>query len=159
MATAKSNARQNQPQKPSVLTPVPSQEATSESEFEVLQPVSDDTQTVTDQPFVRSSEVEKPVANDQAIQSGQPKLSLANLHIEWPTSRPGPRKKTPPPGMRPINAIRPEQVAEVGYNQEAGTPAVDSPLRTNPDAREHGATSFDQALTAQEVLGKRKQRL
>ena len=40
----------------------------------------------------------------------------------WPTSRPGPWVTPPPPGMRSVNTLRPEQVTEVGYNQETGEP-------------------------------------
>lgn len=42
------------------------------------------------------------------------------VYPSWPTSRPGPRTTPPPTGMKPVNAIRREQVAEVAYNQETG---------------------------------------
>jgi hypothetical protein len=77
----------------------------------------------------------------------------------WPTSKPGPRSTLPPPGMRSINAMRSEQVKELGYNQETGEPGVQSPLRSQPDASIEGQTSFDQLETAQESLKKRKERL
>ena len=32
----------------------------------------------------------------------------------WPTSRPGPLAKQPPPDQRPINLLRREQMVEVG---------------------------------------------
>lgn len=75
----------------------------------------------------------------------------------WPTSVPGPRATPPPPGMRPINAIRPEQVAEVGYNQETGEPSTLDPHRALPDASQ-GPTSTDQP-TAQEAIRRGKVRL
>ncbi len=77
----------------------------------------------------------------------------------WPTSKPGPRSMLPPPGMRSINAMRSEQVKELGYNQETGEPGVQSPLHSMPDAAKDGPTSFDQVETAQESLKKRKERL
>jgi hypothetical protein len=77
----------------------------------------------------------------------------------WPTSKPGPQSTPPPPGMRPINAIRREQVAEVGYNQETGEPSTQSPFRSQPDARITEHPAFDQAETAQEALHRRKHRL
>lgn len=77
----------------------------------------------------------------------------------WPTSKPGPRSTLPPPGMRSINAMRSEQVKELGYNQETGEPGVQSPLRSMPDAAKEGQTGFDQLETAQESLKKRKERL
>src|SRR5450755_1328047 len=78
---------------------------------------------------------------------------------EWPTSKRGPMTTPNPPGTRPINAMRSEQVAEVGYNQETGEPGTQSPLRSLPDETLTGQTSFDQPETAQEVLRKRKERL
>ncbi len=76
----------------------------------------------------------------------------------WPTSKPGPRSTPPAPGMYSINRFRPEQFEEVGYNQQTGEPATQSPFRSLPDARTTGPTSFDQP-TAQDVVGKRKRRL
>ncbi len=75
----------------------------------------------------------------------------------WPTSVPGPRSTPPPPGMRPINAIRPEQVVEVGYNQETGEPSTTDPRRALPDASQ-GPTSPD-LPTAQDALKRGKVRL
>jgi hypothetical protein len=77
----------------------------------------------------------------------------------WPTSKPGPQSMPVPPGMRPINAIRREQVAEAGYNQETGEPSTQSPFRAQPDARITEHPSFDQAETAQEALHRRKHRI
>jgi hypothetical protein len=57
--------------------------------------------------------------------------------------------------MRSINRFRPEQCEEVGYNQQTGEPATQSSL---PDKHTTSPASFDQP-TAQEALGKRKQRL
>jgi len=78
-------------------------------------------------------------------------------YLTWPTSVPGPRSTPPPPGMRPINAVRPEQVVEVGYNQTTGEPSTTDPLRVLPDASQ-GSTSLDQP-SAQDVLKRRKMRL
>ncbi|GCE04733.1 hypothetical protein [Dictyobacter aurantiacus] len=79
----------------------------------------------------------------------------------WPTSRPGPRATPPPPGMRSFNPFRPEQVSEVGYNQETGEPvSSDQQSRSLPDPSMADLASFDQKpTTGQEMLGKRKKRL
>ncbi len=77
----------------------------------------------------------------------------------WPTSKRGPQSTPPPPGMRPINAIRREQMAEIGYHQETGEPGTQSPFRSMPDANITEHPSFDQAETAQEALHRRKHRL
>lgn len=77
----------------------------------------------------------------------------------WPSSKPGPQSTPVPPGMRPINAIRREQVAEAGYNQELGEPSTLSPFRSKPDARITEHPGFDQAETAQEALHRRKHRI
>ncbi len=78
-------------------------------------------------------------------------------HFNWPTSKPGPRATQPPPGQRPMPG-RTDQVVEVGYNQETGTPITDSPLRSMPDASLKGQTGFDQQETAQEAMKKRKKK-
>jgi len=77
----------------------------------------------------------------------------------WPTSIPGPQVTPSPPGMKPVNAIRREQVAEIDYNQETGQPGSDSPLRSMPDESMQGRTSLDQQETAQEALKRRIHRL
>jgi hypothetical protein len=38
----------------------------------------------------------------------------------WPTSLPGPFRVPIPPGMKPINAIRSEQLVAVSYDQATG---------------------------------------
>lgn len=53
---------------------------------------------------------------------------------------------------------RTEQMIEIAYNQETGTPSTDSPDRTMPDASLKGRTAFDQQETAQEALKKRKKK-
>lgn len=78
-------------------------------------------------------------------------------HFTWPTSRPGPHAHQPPPGQRPMPS-RTEQMIEIAYNQETGTPSTDSPDRTMPDASLKGRTAFDQQETAQEALKKRKKK-
>ncbi|HLQ31043.1 MAG TPA: hypothetical protein VK140_17540, partial [Ktedonobacteraceae bacterium] len=67
------------------------------------------------------------------------------------------RATQPPPGQRPMPG-RTDQVVEVGYNQETGTPITDSPLRSMPDASLKGQTGFDQQETAQEAMKKRKKK-
>jgi hypothetical protein len=101
-----------------------------------------------------SSTAQQSAASDQQAVWTGPQPSWPS----WPTSKPGPRSTPPAPGMRPINKFRSEQFQEVGYNQQTGEPAIQSPLRSLPDERITGPTSFDQP-TAQEVVGKRKQRL
>ena len=64
-------------------------------------------------------------------------------HFHWPTSKPGPRATSPPPGQIPMPK-RTDQMVEIGYNQETGTPSTLDPLRSLPDATIHGPTGFDQ---------------
>ncbi|MGI9057140.1 MAG: hypothetical protein ACR2H5_01005 [Ktedonobacteraceae bacterium] len=78
-------------------------------------------------------------------------------HFTWPTSKAGPHATQPPPGQKPMPS-RTEQVVEIGYNQETGTPSTDSPARSMPDASLKEKTAFDQQETAQEALKKRKKR-
>lgn len=73
----------------------------------------------------------------------------------WPTSKPGPRSTPPPPGTSPMPG-RTEQVVEIGYNQETGTPSTESPLRSLPDENTTGQTSFDQPRVKEPTLKKRK---
>jgi len=77
------------------------------------------------------------------VGAGQAVESYQIRWPQWPTSKPGPRSTPPPAGMKPINAIRREQVTPVVYNQETGEAA-------EPEA---------QKLTGEQLLGKRKQRL
>ena len=115
-----------------------------------------------DQDALKQGEVQDDL---RALQEGTPDAHKAvqermKPHFpEWPTSKRGPMTTPNPPGTRPINAMRSEQVAEVGYNQETGEPSTQSPLRSLPDETLTGHTSFDQPETAQEVLRKRKERL
>ena len=65
--------------------------------------------------------------NMRALQEGTPNVNkevqqVRPIFPEWPVSKRGPMSKQPPPGMRPVNPLRSEQMAEVGYNQETGTP-------------------------------------
>ena len=115
-----------------------------------------------DQDALRQGEAQD---NLRTLQEGLPDANKAVQERmkpdfpEWPTSKRGPMSTPPPPGMRPINGMRSEQVAEVGYNQETGEPGIQSPMRSQPDETLTGHTSFDQAETAQETLRKRKERL
>ncbi len=90
-------------------------------------------------------------------QQGQqvPQVRPALPRFNWPTSKPGPEITLPPPGMKPMRG-RTDQVVEIAYNQETGTPIIEHPLRTLPDASLKGKTGFDQQETAQEAM--RKQR-
>ena len=103
--------------------------------------------------------------NLRSLQEGTPDTnkavqeSMQPDYPNWPTSKPGPRSTLPPPGMKSMNAMRSEQVKELGYNQEAGEPSIQSPLRSLPDASMEGRTSFDQLETAQVSFKKRKERL
>lgn len=135
----------------------------------------DSTQTIADTRSTISSEIQvtKTTAttdttsdsssniSTQQEQASVQQVGWAGLQPNWPnwpTSKPGPRSTPPAPGTHSINKFRPEQLQEVGYDQETGEPAAQSPLRSLPDERITGPTSFDQP-TAQEVVGKRKQRL
>jgi hypothetical protein len=95
----------------------------------------------------------------QTKESSQVQTATTIIFPTWPTSKPGPQSTPPPPGMKPVSAIRREQVAELNYNQETGEPADQNPLRANPDETLTGPTGFDQPLTGQEMLRKRKPRL
>ena len=110
-------------------------------------------QQSTEQDTLRALQEGTPNANKAVQQSIQPRFP------NWPTSIPGPQVTPPPPGMKPVNAIRREQLAEIGYNQETGEPGTDHPLRSMPDESMKDRTSFDQQETAQEALKRRKQRL
>lgn len=104
--------------------------------------------------------------NARALQEGMPDAKQAVQRLQptypnWPTSRPGPQVKQPPPGMRSINSLRPEQMAEIGYNQETGEPSTSDPLRSMPDPSEQDLASFDQQVSASTPEGprRRKERL
>ncbi len=77
----------------------------------------------------------------------------------WPTSRPGPLAKQAPSGQRPINLLRREQMAEVGYNQATAEPSIPDAERYLPDQSLKGRTGFDQLETAQEAMQRAKNRL
>jgi hypothetical protein len=83
--------------------------------------------------------------SDQSVQK-----RFTPHYPNWPTSRPGPLSTIPGVGNRPINAYRSEQMAEIGYDQETGTPVEQSAERYWPDEDLKGRTGFDQARTAQE---------
>jgi hypothetical protein len=75
--------------------------------------------------------------------------SLSKLP-KWPTSKPGPKVTEPPPGQKRV-ATRTEQVAEVGYNQETGEPAVLASARSEADESIQGSVSPDQEKSTQQV--------
>ncbi|HTI15675.1 MAG TPA: hypothetical protein VL461_14115 [Dictyobacter sp.] len=80
------------------------------------------------------------------------------IYPTWPTSKPGPQVKQPPAGMKPVNAFRPEQVAELGYDQSTGEPGVSSPGRSMPDPTRTDV-SPDQKMSASDPRHRGKQRL
>lgn len=99
----------------------------------------------------------------RAVQEGTPNVtrevqqSIEPNYPVWPTSKPGPYVTLPPPGMKPMNASRAEQVVEVGYNQATGEPRTQDPRRYYPDEAKVGKdTGFDELETAQDVLREKK---
>ena len=64
---------------------------------------------------------QSPQPDDQrAVQEGMSspetvtRHSLQPRYPNWPTSKPGSLAKQPPPGERPINLLRREQIVEAG---------------------------------------------
>ncbi len=100
----------------------------------------------------------------RAVQEGTPNVTrdvqqgMQPIYPQWPTSKRGPHATTPPPGQRPINALRSEQVVEVGYNQVTGEPSTQDPSRAFPDENK-GPAGTDQQETAQDVMRRGKERL
>lgn len=108
----------------------------------------------------------------RALQEGMPdgqkaiQEGIRPHYPTWPTSVPGPWITPPPQGMRSVdNPTRREQVLEIAYNQETGTPgeADRSPDVTGgqpqPYAQSYDQQEVAQQQTGQDLLGKRKQRL
>jgi len=126
--------------------------AKTKSEVSQAQPQSAEQDTVQNASGSEQQALQEaaPTSENRVVQRIEP------YYPSWPTSKPGPQSTPPLAGTRSINAFRPEQVAEIGYNQETGEPLVDSPQRSMPDASTHG---FDQPRNAQDTLGKRKERL
>ncbi len=50
--------------------------------------------------------------------------SISPQYPNWPTSKPGPWSTPPPPGTKPINLLRSEQVVMIGYDQEMDNPGI-----------------------------------
>lgn len=104
---------------------------------------------------------------ERALQEGLPGTDKAvqqntqPRYPNWPTSKPGPLATQPLPGQRPINAIRSEQVAEIGYNQVTGEPSSEATERSMPDAPVKELAGFDHLQTANGAQGprRRKERL
>lgn len=92
----------------------------------------------------------------RALQEGLPEERQALQrhtrphYAPWPTSTPGPWATPPPLRTKPINALRPEQVVELGYDQENIGYA---------SGAEHDQREITRHQTGQELLKKRKQRL
>jgi hypothetical protein len=126
--------------------------AKTKSKVSKIQPQS------REQGIVQSTSQSQQQVSQQVVPSEEKVVQRIERHYpSWPTSKPGPRSTSPLAGMRSVNPFRPEQMAEIGYNQEIGQPSVDSPQRSVPDASVHG--HFDQPKNAQDTLGKRKHRL
>lgn len=102
--------------------------------------------------------------NARALQEGTPNTnkavqeSMRPNYSNWPTSRPGPLATQPPPGQRPINPLRAEQMVEIGYDQETGEPSTLDASRSMPDPSMEGRVSPDQ-LEEAATPQKRKNRL
>lgn len=111
--------------------------------------------------------LEQSMNQDQqrALQEGTPDATktiqpaIAPHFPAWPTSKPGPQSTPPSPGQRPINPLRSEQMMEINYNQETGTPSSLSPLRSMPDPNRQGPVSLDQDELAPEAHKLPKKRL
>jgi hypothetical protein len=78
-------------------------------------------------------------------------------HYPWPTSKPGPFVKAPPPGQIPV-PTRTDQMVEIAYNQETGEPATNDPRRQLADETTTGPVGFDQQETVQDIERKREQK-
>ncbi len=116
-------------------------------------------------PEEKASSAQSMTQDEQrAVQEGTPNVTrevqqgMKPIYPQWPTSKRGPHATTPPPGQRPINAIRAEQVVEVGYNQVTGEPAIQDPVRAFPDEAK-GPAGTDQQETAQDMIRRGKDRL
>lgn len=102
---------------------------------------------------------EKKITQQQALQENAPQTGQAvqsswGLHFpQWPSSKPGPRSTPPPPGSKPINNMRREQVAELDTGLEAGEPGTQSPSSPLVDETEK------ELALLQETLKKRRERL
>jgi hypothetical protein len=90
----------------------------------------------------------------QPVEASTPQLYKPDFP-GWPTSKPGPTTTPPPPGMKPINSWRREQVRETDQASIAATEAgsVRSLAGETPDV------SVPIGVTAQEALHRRKKRL
>lgn len=75
--------------------------------------------------------------HQRALQEGMPNVDTAvqtNVVPQypiWPTSKPGPLSTPPPPGAKPINSLRSEQVAVI--NQESSEPKIPDLLQAPYD--------------------------
>lgn len=109
-----------------------------------------------------ASQEKQPVEETTAIQSDQKQTRQAVTGIQprypqWPTSRPGPRKTPPPPGTRPINSYRSEQVTPIESSQETDMMSAEYRSQTSTDLT--GSAAPEQKETAQEELKRRKHRI
>jgi hypothetical protein len=112
-------------------------------------------QVTTEPAAVEASEGPIQVVKSSDGAEAPAKSELRIIFPEWPTSKRGPQATPPPPGTRSINPLRPEQLAEVGYNQETGEPETESSAHTHLDQNQD-TLNFDQSETAQDVVRKHK---
>lgn len=107
-------------------------------------------------PRVAKTEQKQDQNTNQPIVEQQKQVAPGSLpnYPRWPVSKPGPRVTPPPPGMRPVNVFRPEQVVEVGATQPGENSLADDSVRTMLDVEDS-----NQPRTAQEEISKRKKRL
>jgi hypothetical protein len=102
---------------------------------------------------------QSPSHSEQYVVSSEQKVVQKRIeprYPNWPTSKRGPLSTPPLAGMHSINPFRPEQVTQIDQTDQQ---SVESLQYSAPDASSHGPTSLDQQKTAQDTLGKRKQRL
>ena len=142
------NARSKQRVVPAAVTVVSDPKSTVSDETQV----SDSTMTtdttkashVTTGSQQERGEANPPTSLQQSA-TGDQQVAWTGVQPSWPnwpTSKPGPRSTPPAPGMHSINRFRSEQFEEVGYNQQTGEPAIQSPFRSLPDARITGPYQF-----------------
>src|SRR5260370_37444935 len=77
--------------------------------------------------------------NERALQEGIPTGTVQHIRPHfppWPTSKPGPEVTPPPPGERPVNDLRTDQMLVMGYNPETGRQGTAQPE----------SATFDEAL-------------
>jgi hypothetical protein len=100
---------------------------------------------------------EERALQEGAIDARKPVQQIPFRFPAWPTSIPGPLTTPPPPGTRPINSLRSEQVVEIATSQVSDT--FGEELRTMPDPYQQERVNFDQAEPPLQPRKQPKQRL